>query len=324
MSVTVFSPPSDAPIVSDVWATANSSSILAVPGGNLSVVWKQTRTVEEQAISEICISRLENGDWTLPQVVQKRHETTLWSPVFAQGPSGLLWLFHREGKTPRTAMGYLQESKDGGVHWSERKALPEGILGPTKCKPLALKDGTLVCGSSVETGEPGEQGAATALCINIFDGKKWSKHEVAGKPFGPIEPTLLRGPNCIRLLCRDRSPRIQQTGWILTSLSRDGGKTWDPLQPTDLPNPDSGIDTLELGEGKALLFFNDSHTERDNLTIAMTLDGGASWKCVCLLEKGNGQFPSATLSPDGLVHVSYARDGKIVHRVIDPNNFTVE
>ena len=44
----------------------------------------------------------------------------------------------------------LMTSTDGGTSWSKPTRLPDGILGPIKNKPVQLKDGTLLCGSSTE------------------------------------------------------------------------------------------------------------------------------------------------------------------------------
>jgi predicted neuraminidase len=42
-----------------------------------------------------------------------------------------------------------------------------------------------------------------------------------------------------QILCRH-----QQHGKILSATSNDNGQTWSPLTPTELPNPNSGIDDL--------------------------------------------------------------------------------
>ncbi len=303
---------SDKAMISDTYATSHSSSILEIAPVILSAVWKGAKSTQEGPLYEIAISRLEKREWSLPQILHKGTQE-IWSPVFAKLSSGELWVFHREGDTPRAAKGFLQRSLDGGLTWSEREPLPDGILGPTKSKPLVRKDGALVCGSSVEIGEPGTNGASTALYINIYDGKTWTSRgplSIRGQPFGAIEPALfLDKEGNIRLVCRDRAWKNKEIGWIYTSVSRDGGNSWEPLKATTLPNPDSGIDVVDLGNGKALLFFNDSHKERKALTAALTADGGLSWERVLVLEKGDAQFPSAARAFDGLVHVTYASNG---------------
>ncbi|MBS0616495.1 MAG: exo-alpha-sialidase [Verrucomicrobia bacterium] len=313
---------SEPTVVSSVWTRANSSSILEIEKNKIGAVWKASKVQGESKAFEISISMYEK-DWSLPKYLVTS-TTELWSPVFAKLPSGELGIFYREGNTPRSAKGFLLRSSDNGHSWSKPEALPNGILGPTKSKPLLRSDNVLLCGSSKEIGEPEKDDPKTLrteLYINEFDGKIWKNHgplTIPNQPFGAIEPALFHDKEGnIRLVCRDRAYKLEQMGWIYTSISRDGGVTWDPLQKTTLPNPDCGIDCLGLGRGKALLFYNDSHTERNALTMALTVDGGHSWKNILILEKDEGQFPSAMLDSKGMVHVTYAKQGNITHRVID-------
>lgn len=41
-------------------------------------------------------------------------------------------------------------SKDDGRSWGRIEALPSGLFGPVKNKPVVLEDGTIICGSSDE------------------------------------------------------------------------------------------------------------------------------------------------------------------------------
>ena len=54
----------------------------------------------------------------------------------------------------------------------------------------------------------------------------------------------------LQILCRSRQRLITQV-W-----STDGGVTWGPMSPTDLPNPSAGIDALRLTDGRFLLVYN--------------------------------------------------------------------
>ena len=96
----------------------------------------------------------------------------------------------------------------------------------------------------------------------------------------------------------------------------NGGKTWSELQKTAIPNPDSGIVTLAFGE-QVLLFYNNSHTDRYPLTVAVSNDGGNSWTPLFNIEEKSGEFPSATVDSNGLIHVTYAYapDGETQRRV---------
>jgi predicted neuraminidase len=186
----------------------------------------------------------------------------------------------------------------------------------------------MICGSSTEVGSPDDELKATACWIEILSNDShWSKYgpiEIPGKKFGCIEPTLFWGDNgSLKMMCRDRSNRVGLEGWIWVAESFDKGKTWSELKKTSLPNPDSGIDTLSLNNEKILLFYNDSHTDRYPLTLALSEDCGNSWTPLLTLESKSGEFPSATLDSKGFIHVSYAHipmgktQRRIKHVVID-------
>jgi predicted neuraminidase len=135
--------------------------------------------------------------------------------------------------------------------------------------------------------------------------------------------------------------------------STDGGHTWTPLAATELPNPNSGIDAVTLADGRLLLVYNHSahlpgesgHGYRFPLDVATSRDG-VHWKHVLTiedarqalkdsieardptlpptqperLEVGRGfAYPAVIQTSDGLVHVTYTWNRKMIkHVVIDP------
>ena len=104
----------------------------------------------------------------------------------------------------------------------------------------------------------------------------------------------------MQLLCRTRQ------GTIGECWSNDDGETWTPLAPTDLPNPDSGIDAVMLADGRALLVYNHSHTGRTPLNLAIS-DDGRSWSALAILENQPGEYsyPAIVQGAEGMVHVTY-------------------
>ena len=153
--------------------------------------------------------------------------------------------------------------------------------------------------------------------------KKVGPLELPDRKFGGIEPTLFfDAQGQLKMLCRDRANKIAEQGYIWEAASQDEGLHWSEFKQTSLPNPDSGIDAVDLGEGKIALFYNHSHTERFPLNLALSLDGGDHWEEPVVVD-ANGEFPSAALTSDGLIHVTYAvtsqdsEQRKIKHTVID-------
>lgn len=117
--------------------------------------------------------------------------------------------------------------------------------------------------------------------------------------------------------------RSFNTDAICISSSKDQGYTWSDAVAIDLPNPNAAVEALSLTDGRSLLVFNDSKANRYPLSVALSTDGGDSWKRVLVLENQEGEFsyPAAIQTFDGLVHITYTFDRvKIKHVVIDPNS----
>lgn len=112
-------------------------------------------------------------------------------------------------------------------------------------------------------------------------------------------------------------------GRIVTSSSSDGGRTWAPAQPIDLPNPNAGIDVVRLEDGRLILIYNHLAQGRDAIHLAVSRDDGHTGSSPFALEEGRGEFsyPAAIQSADGAVHVTYTwRRTHIRHLVIDPDS----
>jgi hypothetical protein len=52
-------------------------------------------------------------------------------------------------------------------------------------------------------------------------------------------------------LCRTRG-----VGAIVQASSSDGGESWSPARPIDLPNPNSGFDGVRAADGTLYLVYN--------------------------------------------------------------------
>lgn len=312
----------------------HSSCVIETSHGVLCAVWKGgpgkgKSNIDIKKNVGVWLSRYENGKWIAPKQIVSAPDSVCWNPILAKDPAGKLLLFYRIGIDPRHAVSFLKYSTDGGHNWSNSEILPAGIGGPTKAKPLFDAEGNMICGSSIEVGGPEDDFKATACWIEVFSKSKqqWSRYgpiEIPGKRFGCIEPVLFWSTNGLKMLCRDRSNRVGLDGWIWMAESKDLGRTWSQLEKTTLPNPDSGIEVLSLGNGKTLLFYNNSHVNRYPLSIAMSNDDGLTWTHVMDLETESGEFPSAVLDSRGFVHITYAwapekKQRRIKHVILNLN-----
>ncbi len=301
--------------------SCHASTIAETPSG-LTAAWFAGSDEGNKDVG-IWVSQRRNGRWSPPAEVANGVQADgprvpCWNPVFFQQARGPLMLFFKMGPKPSKWWGMMCSSEDEGKTWSKPERLPEGILGPIKNKPVLLADGTLLCPSSTE-----DHGWRVHMERTSDWGKTWSRTEALndGKTFAAIQPTILdHGSAGIQILCRTRQRKIVE------SWSRDGGKTWSALAATALPNPNSGIDAVQLKDGRSLLVYNPTTEDRSPLNLAVSEDG-KRWKAAGILESEPGEYsyPAIIQTADGMVHITYTwRRERIKHVAIDPAKLQVK
>jgi predicted neuraminidase len=249
-----------------------------------------------------------------------------WNPVLYQPPGDApTLLFFKVGPSPREWWGEMMISYDRGRNFVGQRRLPEGIDGPVRCKPRLLSDGqTLLCGSSTEY----DGWRVHFESVRLVDGlpsRNWNRIGPINdaSEFNAIQPTFLTHPDGrLQVLCRTRE------GVISTSVSSDAGKTWSKMTATDLPNPNSGIESVTLADGRHLLVYNplDSGNSgwgrRSILSLAISTDG-TKWTPIAELEReeqGEFSYPAMIQAADGTIHITYTwQRRRIKHVVIDPS-----
>ncbi len=276
----------------------------------------------------IWLSRWENGGWSPAQRVASGKlpdgsPCACWNPVLFRPKSGPLLLFYKVGVDEPLWWGEVMASTDEGRSWQGPRRLPDGLLGPIKNKPVQLPDGSILSPSSIEeyrriTPKQVADLWVSHLELSKDNGATWSKIGPLPDPLGAntIQPTILVHPaGQLQLLLRSQAGKIYQ------SWSGDSLQNWTPLTPTDLPNPDAGIDAVTLRDGRFLLVYNHTEQHRYRLNVAVSKDG-KQWDAALELENEKGEFsyPAVIQSADGLVHVTYTWNRKrIKHVVIDPS-----
>ena len=205
--------------------------------------------------------------------------------------------------------------------------LPAGILGPIKNKPIILKDGTLLCGSSIESFN--NWGCWVEL---LHSDGTWSKSGPVDFPqnlhplypdamYSILQPTVFFMDDSQSKICMltrsrtsmgDKGPgKGFKLARICQSISEDAGKTWSPIHVIEnLPNPNSGIDSVRLHDGRILLAYNNSETDRSPISLALSEDGGKSWAHVLDFDtatyKGESfSYPAVIQTSDQKIHVTY-------------------
>jgi predicted neuraminidase/predicted glycoside hydrolase/deacetylase ChbG (UPF0249 family) len=278
----------------------------------------------------IWLSRLVNGKWTKPVEVangvqHSRLRYPTWNPVLFNFGNEL-YLFYKEGPEIPTWWGEYITSADNGKTWSAPVRLPDEILGPVKNKPVLLPSGELLCASSTE-----HNGWQVHMEFTSDRGLTWERTNPLndGTEVAAIQPSILiHAEGKLQLVCRSKNRKI------LTAWSDDNGRSWTKLVPLELPNPNSGIDAVTLKDNRHVLVYN--HIEPDSewgsrnvLNLAVSNDG-MNWTAAAVLEndpdsKAEYSYPAVIQSSDGMVHVTYTWNRKLIkHVVLDPEKLELK
>ena len=294
------------------FASCHASTLTQTASGSLLCAYF-AGTAEGESDVAIWLSTMEQGQWNAPQKIAEAKNVPCWNPVLFTMPSKEVLLFYKAGKHPQSWSGLLKRSYDEGKTWVKAEDLPAGIIGPVKNKPLLLQDGKLLCGSSIESW----MRWGCWIDITSDEGRTWSKSTpiyVDSQLFGIIQPTLFYGKEgTIKLLARSH-----QIGFICAAESNDQGKTWSQALPTTLPNPNAGIDAVNISDGRILLVYNHSKENRYPLNVAISDNDGQNWKMELVLEKDPGEYsyPSVIQTTDGKIHISYTWNRKYIKHVV--------
>ena len=236
------------------------------------------------------MARLEGTCWTDPFEVASQPGVPLWNPVLFCDAGCRMWLFFKVGATVPAWTGVYITSGDGGQAWTVPVALPAGLLGPAKNKPILLSNGDILCGTSAETW----RSWTCWVEISGDGGQTWSRHgpiEAPGEPglmSGPPEPTSATWdvvsqqlvlpqhhsgviqpavweyePGRLKMLMR----ATQRVGCICMASSDDFGRTWSAASPTGVPCPNSGLDAVHLADGRIVLACNPTREGRTPLSL---------------------------------------------------------
>ncbi len=287
--------------------SCHASTVLKLSDGNILAAWFGGTNEGADDVA-IWLSRRTEGGWGYPLKVADEKGVPHWNPVLFMGLNEEIILYYKVGhKIPKWHTRFTT-SNDGGLTWSAPKSLVEGDFGgrgPVKNKPIRLQDGTILAPASIE-----EHGWDAFVDISYDQGQTWMQSEMvpihresyAGQ--GIIQPTLWESDfGKVHMLLRSTE------GYIFRSDSEDGGKTWSPAYPTNLPNNNSGIDLAKLSDGRIVLAYNPVGVNwgpRTPLILSTSEDNGLTWQELCVLENEEGEYSYPSIIADGNeVHLVY-------------------
>ena len=318
------------------FASCHASTIVELEHGDFLAAWFGGSGEGNPDVA-IWGARKSNGKWSEPFELAREPQIATYNPVLFYSKDKTLWLYYRFGPSPSSWTGARRWTRDEGKNWSPIEHLPAGLYGPIKDKPLVLADGTIVSGVSVES----YLSWACWVERSTDHGKTWTKHgpivapqghservqtPATGLPpvpgaamwkeiYGIIQPTIVQlADGRLRMFTRS----TQQISRICYADSKNGGVTWTDARPTVLPNPNSGVDSVHLEDGRIVIVYNHTTSGRTPLNLAISSDGGDTWKPLLTLESEPGEYsyPAVIQSASGDVHVVYTWNRKRIKHVV--------
>ncbi len=279
-------------------AQAHAATLVELQDGRLRAFWfSGSREGAPDVEIHSAVFDPAQGNWGPEEKVIDREHTEralqryiakLGNPVAGRAADGSLWLYYvtvSMGGWAGSSITALR-STDEGTTWSEpRRLVTSPFLNVStlvRNAPFRYDDGTL--------GLPVYHEFVTKFGELLrLDGQSavLDKQRLTPGGSGALQPVLLvQGRNEARVLMRSAGPPPHRAISIIT---HDAGQSWTAPEKSPLPNPDSALSAIVLPDGRMLAVLNDVEEGRDELSLVISTDHGASWKEIYQLENQRGQ-----------------------------------
>lgn len=328
----------------------HASSILYLPNGELFVCWYRGSGERTADDVQIMAARKAKGakSWSQPFVLADQPDFPDTNPTLFLDRDKRLWLFWQtivanQWETAinnyRIASSY---GKAGVPRWDRADVL---LVKPAKLAELAaefaakLKDTPYAAFANKKAEQAKDkyfsrmgwmtrahpvQLASGRILVPLYsDGFSFSLVAItddngltwrASTPIiggGNIQPTFaVKKDGTVVAYMRDNGPPPKR---LHMSVSKDNGETWSQAEDTDIPNSGTGVEVINLKDGRWLMINNDTEKGRHSLALTISDDEGKSWKWKRHLEldtrterAGSFHYPSIVQAPDGTIHASYS------------------
>ncbi len=286
---------------------AHCATLTLLPDGSLLTAWYGGAYETAPDVAILAARRgPDEGAWTPPEVIAEAPGHSLGQPVFMVHPNGELWLFFviTTGRTWANAQPYYQRSANWGATWGQAARLLDypGLM--FRSRPLVLPGRIILPVYDENTWQ-------SRMMLSDDNGNTWRLTAPMRTPSGNIQPCPVHLSDG-RLLAYLRTGGAG--GVIWRSESHDEGETWSLPEPTDIPNPNAGIDLLRLRSGNLALAFNAHNRMRTPLCVALS-EAAERWRWRQTLEDERAEFSYPTLleTDDARIHLVYTYKREHIH-----------
>ena len=279
----------------------HASSLIELKDGRIRAFWfAGSREGAKDVEIRSAVFDPASGQWGAEQTAATREGTQqsllryvskLGNPVAGRAADGTLWLYYVTVSVGGWAGSSItaMTSTDDGVTWSPARRL---ITSPF------LNISTLVKGASFLYAD-GTMGLPVYHeFISKFGellhldkaGKILDKQRLTAGGSSALQPVVLVKNASDALVLMRYSGKDTPRRAVSVSTN-DAGQHWASPVKSALPNPDAALSALGLPDGKILAALNHQEQGRDALSLAVSADGGNTWKNIYQIEDQRNQAP---------------------------------
>jgi predicted neuraminidase len=283
-------------------------SLAIAPNGRLWATWYAGKTPAEDGNNYVVVATSgDNGKtWEESHIIDPDGDGPVraYDPEMWLDPTGKLWSFWAQ------TIGH--DGTVAGV-WTMTTSNPDAAQ-PTWTKPQRLTDGVMMCKPTVlSTGEwilPASTWRKTddsaRLIVSRDQGKTWN---LEGACNIPVDVRIFDEHMIVERKDGSLWMLVRVKYGIGQSVSKDRGKTWSPLQPSQIEHPTARFFVRRLNSGNLLLVKHGpikERTGRSHLTAYLSKDDGETWEGGLLLDEREGvSYPDGQQDQNGLIHIIY-------------------
>lgn len=196
-------------------------------------------------------------------------------------------------------------STDGGETWSKPVDITPGLYSQTAGKAPVKSVTAFATSGRILTADDGSMwfvlitrpgnekwGNLSNYAVRSTDGGRTWKALPAEVDNDADESKIVELPGKKLLM----SIRNRRQGYRKFARSTNRGRTWSaPVESTTLPDPAINGDIIQLADGRLLHSIADSHSERENVSLFISDDSGASWKKIAQICPSGSAYSALTL-----------------------------
>lgn len=320
-------------------------AILATPKGSLLAFAEGRRnSASDTGDIDLVLRRSTDGGqtWGELKIICDDGPNTIGNPCpVVDRETGIVWLLltGNLGKENEAAISqgaskqgrrvYVSKSEDDGVTWSPRIDVTASTKAPNWTwyatgpgNGIQLQGGRLIipCDHNVL----GSNMRRSHVIYSDDHGATWVRGGVVGDQTNECQVVAL-GPETLLINMRSYAGKNRRA----VSTSSDKGITWSPIQlHPELVEPVCQASLISIADPSAgnqiLLFSNPASTKRENLTVRLSHDDGASWPFARTLEPGPAAYSSLVALPSGEIGCLYERGDKKPYEAIRFARFALE